>query len=866
MGCLINLSVTMLIVKNKNFILFIVLLIAAFIFSNYVGVKKFAIYPAGPDEALHLAQSLEFYNILKTEGAQGLRCWWHFGSRSYPPLFTFSAALWSIFFGTTKIASTMVNSLYLIVLMLSVYLFGKKKSNKEVGLLAITILSLYPFIFGIQKFFMLDFALTAMVSLCLTFLLYSDKFNNRKHSLFFGISLGLGMLTKFTFPVFVMAPFCYVLLSIFRKIKISQVINVFFSICIGFIISLIYFSSPIKFFKYWHPMYDEAARGYIPITTLETSWRTLAGLTFYLRSLFYQISPLFSLFFLIAVILWIKNKDKQSKIITLLWIIPPFIIFTIIFNKWARYITPILPAIALITAEGILQLNKKRLKLIIVSIFITLGVLQYFWISSGKTRYNHSTFMYDIANIDDLELDFQKTVNSLLPDYIFPKLGCKKNITIGVVDVLPGTMIGNALKYSKMQNDFDFNIVCFPQNYNNFFKQKRELDFLIVASIYINPWPNEEEIRSIFELEKLDIGVEKDYKKFNKKIIELNDAFKVKDLIKIPMSKKGDKNVYIFVFERTGSPKDVINILEEDVTTVFTYPDILEYKIFFDNPGCYSLKFNYIDNQYHPIALDLNQDPIVNLECIHISQSGIFNLRFNSEEMYVDSFELKKIKPLEKIQLNRENTILLFQSGELIILYKDQELTGGLHLYTSLSSSKNWQDSTDAVWSIDSKSNNSITLYGRWPYMPIAQTWNISLKENGLIYWEVYMDVNKDISIDEQHAKVMLVPSYLEWMTANENGNFPDNFMEDKWKTLWLGDINNNYVSVVGSDMLPSITFSQGCSTEKYYGCIENSNKLYKSRVLGFFKFNRGDRKFFKPGKYLYFKGTLKIGPHVNID
>ncbi|MFQ5886308.1 MAG: glycosyltransferase family 39 protein, partial [Anaerolineae bacterium] len=106
----------------------------------------------------------------------------------------------------------MGNMLYLFVLLFSVYGIGRKMYGRGVGLLAAFAVSTYPILFNLSRTAYPDFALTAMVALSISLLTRADGFRNRTYSLLWGLSLGLGLLTKWPFLAFVGGPAIYLFL------------------------------------------------------------------------------------------------------------------------------------------------------------------------------------------------------------------------------------------------------------------------------------------------------------------------------------------------------------------------------------------------------------------------------------------------------------------------------------------------------------------------------------------------------------------------------------------------------------------------------------------------------------------------------
>jgi len=130
----------------------------------------------------------------------------------YPPLFHFSALPWQRFLGVSEDVAAMTNVIYMAVLLLSVYGIGARMFDRQVGLLASCLVSLFPMSFSMARYYYLDYALMAAVALSVYLLLLVNGFESKKYSLLFGLSLGLGMLIKWLLIFFLLGPLCIILL------------------------------------------------------------------------------------------------------------------------------------------------------------------------------------------------------------------------------------------------------------------------------------------------------------------------------------------------------------------------------------------------------------------------------------------------------------------------------------------------------------------------------------------------------------------------------------------------------------------------------------------------------------------------------
>jgi len=166
----------------------------------------------GMDRMFHQVTSLAYDQILR----QGVSLHSLFTALTwsdyYPPLVHLAVAGFYQLFGVSMDVAAMANSLFLALLLLAVYGIGERLAGPWVGLLSAFIVSLLPMIFAMSRYLYLDFALTAMVAANICLLLRSDRFERRGYALLYGLSLGLGLLVKWTFVVFIAGPLLLVLL------------------------------------------------------------------------------------------------------------------------------------------------------------------------------------------------------------------------------------------------------------------------------------------------------------------------------------------------------------------------------------------------------------------------------------------------------------------------------------------------------------------------------------------------------------------------------------------------------------------------------------------------------------------------------
>jgi len=382
-----------------KYVYFLIGAIAVFyLINNYIWLSL-NVYPHGPDEFSHLLIAQNFFNGIVSARADILAEYFRLSLNSiWPPLFHFTVAVLCFLAGFSSISPLIVNLLCLVILLFSVYAIGYKLYNKEVGILAIILLSLYPMVFRYSRFFGLDFPQISVLCLSIYFLICTEFFLNKKFSILFGISIGAGLLIKSAFILFLAGPLaCIILQPVFlrgqkNKHLHTRAVNLFLSLAVGAFISL----------SWYLPSYPAT------LIRLKTFFRTFAhhpsvgqsidkaSVVFridkffdYLRILVNeQISFLFFIILILAVFFFLKKRSY--KLLLVCWYVVPYMILSLSFQKEGRFMLSSLPALALISAAGLQEFFSYRfsyrLKHPFFILIIFLGLMQFFDVSYNYGR------------------------------------------------------------------------------------------------------------------------------------------------------------------------------------------------------------------------------------------------------------------------------------------------------------------------------------------------------------------------------------------------------------------------------------------------------------------------------------------------
>lgn len=379
------------IIKRINSSLILAVIILFHIINTFIWLKIDKSY-LKLDAWGHYRYSLEIFDFLKgifhnipLSSIEPMK--WH------GLLVGFTTAPFYFIFGSSQDTAVMINSIIsLIILVLSTYGIGKKLFNKETGLLAVLVLTSYPIIFNNLRIYMLDLPLTSIVTLSLYLLAVCEDFSNRKKSLLFGLSFGLGLLVKFNYIAFIIGPLVFILYGVLKeKSTLSNVKlkNIVYLTIVAASLSLAFYILRSK--DMFHRIYEISNFGlfqiYRPVFSEFLIWRVSWLLKYLELSISQGLSFLFFIVLVIGFMLFntrIPSKDKW--LLYLVVIVPLFaqiFFFSIPAECMLRYNMPFLPVLAVILSAGLSSIKNKIFKIVFLSAILLAGMIQFFAVSYG---------------------------------------------------------------------------------------------------------------------------------------------------------------------------------------------------------------------------------------------------------------------------------------------------------------------------------------------------------------------------------------------------------------------------------------------------------------------------------------------------
>ncbi|MBW3020893.1 glycosyltransferase family 39 protein [Candidatus Woesearchaeota archaeon] len=390
---------------KKNLVIFLLLFIFLFQAINTLNYLKEDNSNPDWDRSWHAFKGLNYYKIfVKGEGSltesEQIYPIIGFVNSYYPPLFHLSQIPFLIIFGQTHDSSVYVNIVYLAIMVTSMFFIGKKLKNDDLGLFLALLSSLIPFYNLLMRTSLMDFSLNSMVSLTFCLWLYSEDFENRIFSFLFGLSLGLGMLTKWTFFIFVSLLCAYSIIKFFMNNliffskfkKLGKLINLTGSLLIAFIVTYSWYSiAKIK--------------GLIPQLRYfsKLGWNTefatfsLSNILSYFYSFTLHFSFLYLLLFFIGIFILLRKRNTTYLVIFSQFLFS-FIFFLNIANRDPRLISPIYISMIIISGYWIFDLNSKKLRNILLISLIFIIVISNLAYNSEKINYKFELGKITVVN------------------------------------------------------------------------------------------------------------------------------------------------------------------------------------------------------------------------------------------------------------------------------------------------------------------------------------------------------------------------------------------------------------------------------------------------------------------------------------
>lgn len=293
-----------------------------------------------------------------------------------PFLFIFGlskAYFWGIF----------TNGLLYVGSIFGIYFLSRNFLSRPVSFLASLLFAFYGWTLLHLHLTYSETASSAFTIWTILFLVKSNLFKNRKYSILFGVFLGLGLLVRWIILEYIFGVIVFIVLSLvkdkFPKKKIFQ--NAGLSFLIALALSVYpYFQNRYWIFQYFNGI-SIGSPVWQALPAQETNPFSIYSLTFYLNT-FAQLGIFFFVLIIIGFILAFKKKNKLKPI--LFTVVAGYLFSVLAPIKGERYIVPIFPYLAILSASVFENIKNKKIYLVLFIITVVLSITSFLGSTWGK--------------------------------------------------------------------------------------------------------------------------------------------------------------------------------------------------------------------------------------------------------------------------------------------------------------------------------------------------------------------------------------------------------------------------------------------------------------------------------------------------
>ena len=173
--------------------------------------------PPNWDDAWYLTNSLTVYDALTQGGIVGYLTKLNsvFGFKA--PLIAALPAGFYLLLGRHWHAAYLVNIVAMWALFAALYRIATRWWNARAAVFAIAIAGTMPLLYGLARWYMVEYVLTALLAVAACVLIESDGLKRDRLVVLFGAICGFGLLLKISFPLFIFPLFAYIWLTSGRR-------------------------------------------------------------------------------------------------------------------------------------------------------------------------------------------------------------------------------------------------------------------------------------------------------------------------------------------------------------------------------------------------------------------------------------------------------------------------------------------------------------------------------------------------------------------------------------------------------------------------------------------------------------------------
>ncbi|MBN1594011.1 MAG: glycosyltransferase family 39 protein, partial [Candidatus Coatesbacteria bacterium] len=294
---------------------------------------------------------------------------------SYPPAHAYALSSAYRVFGISKNTACSLSAVLFAVTLIFVFATARSLFPESYfpALMATFAVGCFPAVLAASRYPNLSMMLTLFVTICIFALVRSKGLRSAPWAMVLGIAMGIGLLVKWTFVLFVAVSFLWTLLgNVSRSDVAKRIRNAIIAIGVASSVALPWYLSHLKdimeLWRYNKDIYGEFyGEGYLSIHSL----------TFYAVRLMDGVTPSLAVLVVLAAIVLVARRQLRITAMPLLWIGGAYVGLSFMRPLWPRYIVPAYPAIALVLSMGLSSIPLSRVRALLMVSAAVAGVVVF---------------------------------------------------------------------------------------------------------------------------------------------------------------------------------------------------------------------------------------------------------------------------------------------------------------------------------------------------------------------------------------------------------------------------------------------------------------------------------------------------------
>lgn len=324
--------------------------------ANLLWLARDSLQPYG-DPAVHLEASYRMHQALRHGDLFGFTTAWISAFRGGldPPLVALLPLPLAAILGFSTIVALLSLTALVAVFNFFLYRLVTRCANPRVAVMAVAVTGTLPVAYGMSRMYFAEYATMTAVTAYLYFLIRSEDFTRTRANFWLGVTAGLGLLTKVTFPLFVFIPTLIFFLRRLGSRPKRLVADLAMVATPAVAVASLWYASNIVPAWSWafgrsvgsvSGIYSQGS--VFSLRTVTRFWQTVVEV---------GLTPWYTLVFglLVALGVWrmIRNRpvgriSADAYALALGWFLFPLIVITLGVNKDVRFLTPALPGFAML--------------------------------------------------------------------------------------------------------------------------------------------------------------------------------------------------------------------------------------------------------------------------------------------------------------------------------------------------------------------------------------------------------------------------------------------------------------------------------------------------------------------------------------